>query len=486
MRKLQSQGVHHITIVGADRQTSIDFWEGVLGMPFVFEQPNLDNAVREPPVLRSGRRAADHGLHQRGARARPGAHADRPRLRAPPRVRGLAGDVRPGRRAPRRARDPPQRRQGPRLHGLDLLRGPARAADRARVLPLRAARAASRTPTCCSRPTSCASSAATTTSTAIHLADAIEDARPRARGSRSPTTASPADPYHKQTAVTRRGDTHGRLHAQHPQAEREQPDRADLRARRGPGLRGGRRLGQDDRAGVPRQVPGAPDADARGRPACRAARSGRAARSWPTCATSTGSTASTRPIRAERAMVDNAMFYLIGHVLSAPGAGDLPDARLPAVRGRGRDLAGGRRRAQGAGRRRTRPTALAEPLDAYRAFFLDGKQFIGGDHPSIADIRLAATLEFLRSIDYEFPAWTEEYMSGDGGDARRRVLRAGRRRARLRRVGEGARRSGALALTRRSTTGSSAARTAAPARRGRGRARARAARPRRCRRATGP
>ena len=42
MRKLQTQGVHHITLVGADRQTSIDFWEGVLGMPFVFEQPNLD------------------------------------------------------------------------------------------------------------------------------------------------------------------------------------------------------------------------------------------------------------------------------------------------------------------------------------------------------------------------------------------------------------------------------------------------------------
>jgi glyoxalase family protein len=43
MRKIQSQGVHHITIVGAGRQTSIDFWEGLLGMPFVFEQPNLDN-----------------------------------------------------------------------------------------------------------------------------------------------------------------------------------------------------------------------------------------------------------------------------------------------------------------------------------------------------------------------------------------------------------------------------------------------------------
>jgi catechol 2,3-dioxygenase-like lactoylglutathione lyase family enzyme len=42
-RKLQTQGVHHITLVGADRRTAIDFWEGVLGMPFVFEQPNLDN-----------------------------------------------------------------------------------------------------------------------------------------------------------------------------------------------------------------------------------------------------------------------------------------------------------------------------------------------------------------------------------------------------------------------------------------------------------
>jgi catechol 2,3-dioxygenase-like lactoylglutathione lyase family enzyme len=42
MQKIQSQGVHHITLVGADRQTSIDFWEGVLGMPFVFDQPNLD------------------------------------------------------------------------------------------------------------------------------------------------------------------------------------------------------------------------------------------------------------------------------------------------------------------------------------------------------------------------------------------------------------------------------------------------------------
>jgi catechol 2,3-dioxygenase-like lactoylglutathione lyase family enzyme len=44
MRKIQVLGVHHITIMGADCQTSIDFWEGLLGMPFIFDQPNLDDA----------------------------------------------------------------------------------------------------------------------------------------------------------------------------------------------------------------------------------------------------------------------------------------------------------------------------------------------------------------------------------------------------------------------------------------------------------
>lgn len=41
MKKAQVQGVHHITIVGSTRQSAIDFWQGVLGMPFLFEQPNL-------------------------------------------------------------------------------------------------------------------------------------------------------------------------------------------------------------------------------------------------------------------------------------------------------------------------------------------------------------------------------------------------------------------------------------------------------------
>jgi glyoxalase family protein len=40
-KRIQVQGLHHITIVGSTRQSAIDFWEGVLGMPFIFEQPNL-------------------------------------------------------------------------------------------------------------------------------------------------------------------------------------------------------------------------------------------------------------------------------------------------------------------------------------------------------------------------------------------------------------------------------------------------------------
>jgi len=55
--------------------------------------------------------------------------------------------------------------------------------------------------------------------------------------------------------------------------------------------------------------------------------------------------------------------------------------------------------------------ALAEPLEVFHRFYMDGKPFIGGDKPSIADIRLAASLEFLRAIDYQFSPRIEEYLS---------------------------------------------------------------------------
>ena len=41
---------------------------------------------------------------------------------------------------------------------------------------------------------------------------------------------------------------------------------------------------------------------------------------------------------------------------------------------------------------------------------MDKGAFIGGAKPSIDDIRLAATLEFLAVIDYALPAWAKTYM----------------------------------------------------------------------------
>lgn len=42
MALLQTQGVHHITFVGSNREAIIEFYQGVLGMPLVLDQPNLD------------------------------------------------------------------------------------------------------------------------------------------------------------------------------------------------------------------------------------------------------------------------------------------------------------------------------------------------------------------------------------------------------------------------------------------------------------
>jgi glyoxalase family protein len=40
--EIPTTGVHHITLIGSNRQDTIDFYQGVLGMPLIFEQPNLD------------------------------------------------------------------------------------------------------------------------------------------------------------------------------------------------------------------------------------------------------------------------------------------------------------------------------------------------------------------------------------------------------------------------------------------------------------
>jgi glutathione S-transferase len=112
---------------------------------------------------------------------------------------------------------------------------------------------------------------------------------------------------------------------------------------------------------------------------------------------------------AERAMVDSAMFYLIGTLYPLLARATYPTLGFAQYAGEvATSEADDAAKAKAA---KDAEAALAGPLDVYNTFFLEGKRFIGGDRPSIADIRFAATLEFLRAIDYDFPAWAEEYMT---------------------------------------------------------------------------
>jgi glutathione S-transferase len=111
---------------------------------------------------------------------------------------------------------------------------------------------------------------------------------------------------------------------------------------------------------------------------------------------------------AERAMVDSAMFYLIGTLYPLIARATYPALGFPQYAGEvGSSHADDELKAQA---QRDAIAAIAQPLEAYRKFFLEGRRFIGGDTPSIADIRLGASLEFLRAIDYDFPGWATEYM----------------------------------------------------------------------------
>ena len=111
----------------------------------------------------------------------------------------------------------------------------------------------------------------------------------------------------------------------------------------------------------------------------------------------------------KRAMVDSAMFYLTGTFYPLLTRATYPTLGFGQYPGEvATSSADDEMKAKA---QADAEAALAAPLEVYRVFYLDGKPFIGGDTPSIADMRLAATLEFLRAIDYEFPAWAEEYMS---------------------------------------------------------------------------
>jgi glutathione S-transferase len=111
---------------------------------------------------------------------------------------------------------------------------------------------------------------------------------------------------------------------------------------------------------------------------------------------------------ARRAVVNNAMFYLIGTFYPLLTRATYPTLGFPQYAGEvGTSEAGDELKAKA---QQDAEAALAEPLEAFHRFFVEGQPFVGGDTPSIADIRWAASLEFLRAIHYAFPDWTEEYL----------------------------------------------------------------------------
>jgi glutathione S-transferase len=111
---------------------------------------------------------------------------------------------------------------------------------------------------------------------------------------------------------------------------------------------------------------------------------------------------------AKRAMIDSAMFYLIGTLYPYVARATYPTLNFPQYAGEvgASDLEPGHKSTA----QKAAMAAIAEPLDVFHKFFMNGKPFIGGSKPSIADIRLAATLEFLAAIDYALPAWAKSYM----------------------------------------------------------------------------
>ena len=111
---------------------------------------------------------------------------------------------------------------------------------------------------------------------------------------------------------------------------------------------------------------------------------------------------------ARRAMVDSAMFYLIGTLYPLVARATYPQLGFPQYPGEVGASDAGAEQKEAA--RKAAVEAIAEPLEVFRSFFMGSQPFIGGATPSIADIRLAATLEFLDVIDYPLPQWARTFL----------------------------------------------------------------------------
>jgi glutathione S-transferase len=110
-----------------------------------------------------------------------------------------------------------------------------------------------------------------------------------------------------------------------------------------------------------------------------------------------------------RAMVDSANFYTMSMLYPLVARATYPRLSFAGYPGEVATSEASDEDKEAA--RKAAEEALPRILDTYRRFYGADGGFIGGaDGPSIADIRLVCTLEFLAVTDTELPDWTKDYM----------------------------------------------------------------------------
>jgi glutathione S-transferase len=112
---------------------------------------------------------------------------------------------------------------------------------------------------------------------------------------------------------------------------------------------------------------------------------------------------------AHRAMVDSANFYTMSMLYPLVARATYPRLSFAGYAGEVATSEASEDEKEAA--RKAAEGELPRLLDVYRKFFIPDGGFIGGgESPSIADIRLACTLEFLAVADSDLPAWVKDYV----------------------------------------------------------------------------
>jgi glutathione S-transferase len=109
-----------------------------------------------------------------------------------------------------------------------------------------------------------------------------------------------------------------------------------------------------------------------------------------------------------RAMIDSANFYTMSMLYPLVARTTYPRLSFAGYPGEVATSEASEEEKEHA--RKAAEDAIPRILETYRDFFGADGGFIGGDQPSIADIRLACTLEFLAVADLELPEWTKDYL----------------------------------------------------------------------------